>query len=141
MMKSACKWLTAFAAAALLLISCGSSKEDGVKLSVDGCWELTSVSTKSATVGDVTVNVYLEFSGEAFTLYQKIGEGRYTRFTGTFTLNAKESSLSGNYSDGKSWGPYAVACSGENLSLTKDSETDTYKKIDAIPASVASNTY
>ena len=135
-----CKLWMAAVAAALLLVSCGN-KEEKVSLSVDGCWELTSVTTKSATVGSETVSVYIEFASASFTLYQKIGKGRYTRHTGSFQLDQKAKTLSGSYSDGSSWGPYEVACSGENLSLTKDSETDTYKKIEAIPAAVASNTY
>ena len=141
MMRLCKAWIAAIAAA-LLLVSCGSgNKEEKVSLSVDGCWELTSVTTKSATVGSETVSVFIEFSSGAFTLYQKIGQGRYTVFTGFYYLSEKDQTLIGTYADGTAWGPYEVACSDANMSLTKDSETDTYKKIEAIPAAVASNTY
>ena len=140
MMRLCKSWIVAFAAA-MMLLSCGNSKEEKVSLSVDGCWELISVTTKSATVGTETVSVYIEFLAGSFTLYQKIGEGRYTVFSGSYTIDQKEQTLSGTYADGTAWGPYSVACSDANMSLSKDSETDSYKKIDAIPAAVTSNTY
>ena len=95
------------------------------------------------SVGNVQVSVYIEFaSGGSFTLYQKIGEGRYTMFTGSYSLSA-DNKLSGSYNGGSAWGPYDVALSGGTLTLTSagGKEVDTYKKISAIPESVTGNLY
>ena len=139
-----------YIAASLLMLLAACNKEpvddggggggDDTKVSVEGSWELSSVTTK-ASVGGVTVSVYVTFSGGSFTLYQKIGEGRYTQFTGSYTLNDK--TLTGNYAGGKSWGPYTAAMSGGNLTLTSagGKEVDTYKKIGSIPSSVTDNLY
>lgn len=134
------------AACALALVAC--KKDDGgdptptPATGVVGIWELSSVTTK-AVVGDVQVSVYVDFTnGGNFTLYQKIGEGRYTKFTGTYTLTS-DGKLSGSYSGGSSWGPYDAAVSGETLTLTSagGKEVDTYKKISAIPENVLQNLY
>lgn len=124
----------------LAVLSCGKVKpEDENKgLSVDGIWELSSVQTKSAQVGGTTVDVYLEFTAGSFTLYQKIGVGRYTQFTGTYKVG-EDNSLSGSYSGGDSWGPYEASVEGTTLTLSKGSETDTYQKVDAIPEGVLQN--
>ena len=138
-----------FLAVALLLVSaCGGKDNPDTPTPVTpaagditGIWELSSVTTK-ATVGSVNVSVYVEFiSGGTFTLYQKIGEGRYTKFNGKFSF--QDGSLSGSYSDGTKWGPYTASLSGETLTLTSagGKETDTYKKVSAIPESVLSNVY
>ena len=142
--------LFAMAALLLALAACGDNKDNpengsgggstNTKVSVTGIWELASVSTK-ATVGSVNVNVYIDFASDgSFSLYQKIGEGRYTLFTGTYSLSA-DNQLSGKYASGSSWGPYSAAMSGSNLTLTSagGKETDTYKKISAIPESVLKN--
>ena len=48
------------------------------------------------------VDVYVAFSAEGtFDEYQRIGEGRYRHYNGTWTLN--KDILSGVYSDGESW--------------------------------------
>ncbi len=133
-------WL--LAVAVTLFMAC-TKKDDTPKLDVTGAWELSSVATK-ATVGSETVSVYVDFaSAGSFTLYQKIGNGRYTVFTGTYTLDATAGKLSGKYNGGKAWGPYSAAMEGSNLTLTSDGgkEVDTYKKIDAIPESVKNNIY
>ena len=142
------KVLTILAAAALLLCACnkpdgggsGGGGGEDTPLSVEGSWELTNVTTK-ASVGGVSVSVYVSFTSGKFTLYQKIGDGRYTQFTGTYTL--KDKALSGQYDGGKNWGPYTATMSGTNLTLTTagGKETDTYKKIGSIPSTVTDNLY
>lgn len=137
------KFLLALAAGLVLVWGCGKTNPEGGeedKLSVEGAWELSGVATK-VSVGSVDVSVYMEFASGKFTLYQKIGEGRYSKFDGTYTLSDK--SLSGKYSDGTSWGPYTAAMSGSNLTLTSAGgrEVDTYKKISSIPSTVTENTY
>ncbi|MBP3258283.1 MAG: hypothetical protein J6M23_09900 [Bacteroidales bacterium] len=112
------------------------------KLDVTGSWELSNVETK-VSVGSVNVSVYITFaSGDSFTLYQKIGEGRYSVFTGTYTLSS-DNKLSGKYSNNAAWGPYSAALSGGKLTLTSagGKEVDTYTKISSIPAAVSANTY
>lgn len=138
--------LYAVAIAALCLVTaCGKNKQpdkqENKALAVAGVWELSDIVTK-ASIGSVNVSVYLDFASEgSFTLYQKIGEGRYTKFTGTYTV--EKDSLSGKYADGKAWGPYKAEVNGSTLTLVKEggSETDTYRKIDAVPAEVTSNLY
>ena len=137
------KKFLAMAATALCLMACnGKDNPDTPGVSVIGTWELTSVATK-ATVGSVNVSVYVQFAQDgAFSLYQKIGEGRYMPFTGTYKLSA-DNKLSGSYADNTPWGPYDAAMSAGNLVLTSagGKEVDTYKKIDSIPASVTENMY
>lgn len=135
------KFVAFFALAALSLLALSCKKDDPTpepSTGLVGCWELSSVQTK-ASVGSVSVSVYINFAESSFTLYQKLGEGRYTKFTGSWS--ASDGSLSGSYTGGKSWGPYSYSLSGNSLSLSKGSETDTYTRIDSIPPSVTENTY
>ena len=135
------RFIAFFALAALALLALSCKKEDPTPEPTEGlagCWELSYLQTK-ATVGSVTVNVYIEFAESSFTLYQKLGEGRYTKFTGTWIL--ADGSLSGQYTGGKAWGPYNCNVNGDQLTLARGSETDVYTKIDAIPASVTGNVY
>lgn len=132
-------WL--LAVAVTLFAAC--TKNNVSTLDVTGAWELTNVATK-ATVGTETVNVYVDFaSAGTFTLYQKLGQGRYTVFNGTYTVDAAAGTLSGKYSGGKTWGPYSATAEGNTLTLTTEGgkEVDTYQKIDAVPDAVKNNTY
>lgn len=138
--------LYAVAIAALcFLTACGGNdkpgKEETKASDIAGAWELSDIVTK-ASLGSVAVSVYLDFASDGkFTLYQKIGEGRYTKFAGTFAL--EKGVLSGKYSDGKAWGPYNASVDKTSLTLEKEGgkETDVYRKIDAVPAEVTSNLY
>lgn len=128
----------------LAALSCGKSNKDSEtkSLKVTGSWVLSRVETKAPTVGDVPVEIYIDFaSGSAFTLYQKLGEGKFTKFTGTYTVSGKE--LSGSYTGGSAWGPYEMELSEDQLVLSKADgvERDVYSKIDAIPTTVLSNVY
>lgn len=138
------KKLLLMAACVLALVACKKESGDPTPSSegVVGIWELASVTTK-ASVGDVQVSVYVDFTnGGNFTLYQKIGQGRYTKFTGTYTLTS-DSKLAGSYGSGSTWGPYDATVSGETLTLASagGKEVDTYKKISAIPENVLQNLY
>jgi len=115
--------------------------EQTPKSPLAGTWELTAVSTKVA-VGNVDVSVYLVFTEKDFEIYQKIGEGRYTKFDGTYVYGA-DKNLSGKYSNERPWGPYAVEFASDNKTLTLSigNESDTYKKIDAVPQTVMDNLY
>lgn len=131
-----------FAAVLLSMIAgCKPKTPETPKLDVTGAWELSSVSTK-VSVGGEQVSVYLEFTaGGEFTLYQKIGAGRYARFSGNYAIDQDAKQLSGSYSGGKEWGPYSCTCTDSSLTLATVSggETDTYTKIDAVPSSVTEN--
>ena len=92
------KFLTLLACVALFAACNGNDPDEPTvpELDVIGMWELSSVSTK-ASVGSVTVSVYIDFAADnSFTLYQKIGEGRYTKFEGTYNLNKDAAQLSGS---------------------------------------------
>ena len=132
-------------AAVLLPLLAGCGKPDdgkGQKVEVTGVWELSAIATK-VTIGTETVSVYLDFAaGGTFTLYQKIGDGRYMVFKGSWKLS-EDDHLSGTYEDGKAWGPYEATVSGSTMTLVSagGKEVDSYKKIASIPETVTSNTY
>ena len=147
----------AMAFAALALCACGGNKDNPEtpggssgggsgsgtsKADISGCWELVSVTTK-AGIGGLPVSVYLDFTASGgFTLYQQIGDGRYTKFTGTYVLSS-DNKLSGKYDGGANWGPYSAEISAKTIKLTTpgNQEVDTYEKVKAIPASVLGNVY
>lgn len=137
----------ALLAAAVILLGLSSCHKEPVdKLpgadSLVGNWELVSVETKSATVGSINVEVFITFTApDSFTLYQKLGEGRFTKFTGTYSV--EEAKLSGVYSNNnKKWGPYTLGLEEDTLKLTTEGgEVNTYKKIGEIPGNVTSNLY
>ncbi len=116
----------------ILLTALGCQKDDPQPASagIEGQWELTSVTlgTKSAVVGDETVSVYVEFSGDgSFSLYQQLGSGRFAHYGGSWTLSGE--TLCGKYSDGTSWAcDYSVTVDNTTLVLStlpdgKDSYT------------------
>lgn len=108
--------------------SCGDPNAGGpaVAEKIVAEWHLTGVSGLSSIP-----QVYVEFSQDlSFELYQKIGEGRFRRYEGTYQVDG--SLLSGKYSDGEKWGSdYTVAFDGENMTLTAQNgseEVCTYEK-------------
>lgn len=121
--------------AALLLVSCNGKEDDPKPAgpSIEGCWELMDVFTKSARIGSVEVSVFIRFSGNDFTLCQKLGEAlHYTVFTGTYVLDGE--TLTGKYSDGTSFGPYSVKV-GDGIAdfISGDKEVDHYRKVEKLP--------
>lgn len=118
-------------AAALLLTAVSCQKEGGSSsASIVGNWELTSIETKSAKIGDTPVSVSLSFNSDGtFSMEQLIGVGRSSTYSGTYTLEGDK--LSGKYSDGKAWADtYTAAITQETMTLTSSNgkETDTYKR-------------
>lgn len=91
-------------------------------------------------------DIYLGLTeNHKFELYQKIGDGAYHLYRGSWDIDEESAVLSGKYNDGQSWGSeYAVAISEDGKTLTlspKASGTDekhTYTRED-IPSSVSDN--
>lgn len=74
-------------AALATLAACGGGKDEK-PLDITGEWNLVSIQTKSATLGGQTVDVYILFASDrSFTMYQKIGAGRYYKYSGTYVLD------------------------------------------------------
>ena len=125
----------ALIASAVMLVSLftGCHEEDDPIPTVEGCWELASITTKSARLGSETVDVYIQFDATSFILWQKIGDaGRFTQYGGSYTFT--EGVLSGTYSTGKAWGPYNVTLTEAKMTLENNSEKDSYNKITALPS-------
>ena len=103
------------AVAALALAGCkGHRVEPSKAIDVTGEWELTSITTRGASIGGTPIAVYISFTAE-----------------------------SGTYESGKPWGSvYTVAMEGDQMTLTTNggSETDTYRKT-TIPQAVKDNIY
>ena len=131
-MKKILAYIAASAAALLSLCGCGKTDKP---LDITGEWNLNRIETKSAILGDQTVDVYVSFkSDNTFDMYQMLGTGRYRAFSGTWTLVDK--TLSGKYSDGSAWGSrYEVSKDDNVLTLTTETEIDTYTRKN-IPESV-----
>ncbi len=124
----------------LALASCDKEKA-GKALDISGDWNITEISTKAAEIGGVTLDIWISFKADkSFTMYQKIGQGRYDSYSGSWSISGTR--LTGTYSDGKKWATeYDVALEdgGNSLILTSiTGETDTYAK-GTIPPEVLNN--
>lgn len=122
----------------VLSIFAGCRKDNGgdSDVRIDGEWELISLTTKSVDMDGTTLNVYIEFAGGRFELYQKLGDGAYYAFTGSYSVVGDE--LSGQYSDGKAFGAkYNVAIVDDCLELRPVEKNEIQLlKPSSIPASV-----
>lgn len=125
------RFIYILAAAICLLTSCEKELKFPEKLYGD--WFCHSTSLTSTDV-----YVYVSFNGDSFTLYQKIGEGAYRRYLGTYTLTPNISAdgnssytLSGEYNDGTPWGAEYVVESNSNdvMTLTAGGVTETYTRV------------
>lgn len=111
----------------LASVACGEKNEGpAVSEKIVAEWHLISVSGMTSAP-----QVYVDFSQDlSFVLYQKIGEGRFRKYDGTYTVTG--SVVSGKYSDGEKWGSdYEASFEGEKLILTAQngsSEVCTYEK-------------
>lgn len=89
-------------AAVFLIIGCNGSK-DSKSIDVCGQWELMDIQTKAPQIGDVELEIYMDFrQDKTFCLWQKLGKGRHVKYEGTWELTGNV--LNGRYSDGKDWG-------------------------------------
>lgn len=135
------KRLLIILASVLVLASCQKKEQPTKPVDVKGEWELVSISTKSVTIGDQTVSVYLKIVEESFEIYQVMGKSRPRRYTGTYTL--KDKIFSGKYSDGKKLGSsYELTLTDSTMEMksVETGETDHYKK-SSIPANIINEAY
>ena len=121
------KILYILAAAICLLTSC--TKELKFPEKLYGDWFCHSTSLTSTDV-----YVYVTFNGDSFVIYQKIGEGSYRVYQGTYTLTADATGgyiLSGKYNDGTPWGAEYIVESTSNdiITLTAGEVTETYTRV------------
>ena len=94
-------------------------------------------------VSDIDADIYLGLvSDNRFELYQKVGEGAYRLYRGTWKVDENKAILSGKYNDGNAWAAsYSVSIDKDVLTLTSENEAkekSTYKKV-SIPAEVKEN--
>lgn len=116
-MKARIYFLTAVLCA-LALVGCGKEKDT------------PKVNNATKIVGEwhcapegYDVDVYVAFDADgSFEEYQRLGEGRYRHYAGTWSVNKSE--LSGVYADGTEWGStYTLSFEGETMTLTANNES------------------
>ena len=121
--------------ALMLMVSCGEKggKQPELTLEQKLCteWHSTTLSLGGA-------DIYLSFEeNNTFELYQKIVEGAYRLYRGTWNL--EEDILTGKYNDGEDWAAaYQISIEGETLTMTSKNdaaEVSVYKKAE-IPSNV-----
>ena len=81
---------------------------------------------KAAQLGDQTIEVVITFNADkTFSLSQVLGNGRAQEFSGTWALT--ESTLTGKYENGKSWGSsYQVSVENAVLTMIPETEAEIY---------------
>ena len=94
---------------ALGLASCTKTDKNLERLSGEWHWQ--------GIEADVELDVYVVFQTDnTFELFQKIGEGAFRHYSGTFTFDGK--TLTGVYSDKTPWRySYEVLLDGDNLTM------------------------
>ena len=119
--------------AMLALVGCGKEKD------------APKVDNTAKVVGEwhcapegMDVDVYVAFDAAGtFDEYQRLGEGRYRHYAGTWSVAKNE--LSGVYADGTEWGSsYTLSFDGDTMTLTANNESAeamVYTKI-VIPAKI-----
>ena len=88
------------------------AKEETLAEKIAGEWH--------CVVSDIDADIYLNLlTDKTFELYQKVGEGSYRLYRGSWTMDEGLKTLSGKYNDGTSWGSsYAAVISEDKNSLT-----------------------
>lgn len=122
----------------LLIAGCGNKEE---KKNLDelliGEWHSTSLSISDAYT--YAGEVYIGFNADkTFDLYQKIGEGAFRLYRGSWNIDGDV--LAGKYNDGEEWGTrYQISIDGKTLTMKysiHDSEvTSVYTSV-VIPSEV-----
>ncbi len=132
-MKAQIYLLATLLIAALAFVGCGKEKDTP---KVDNAAKVVGEWHCAPEGMDVDVYVAFDAAG-TFDEYQRVGEGRYRHYAGTWSVN--KSVLSGVYADGTEWGStYTLTFEGETMTLTANNdsaEAITYTKV-TIPAEV-----
>ena len=124
--------------AALLIAGCGNKEEKkSLEDLIIGEWHSTSLSMSEAS--SYAGEVYVGFNADkTFELYQKIGEGAFRLYRGTWNLDGDI--LAGKYNDGEEWGtPYQISIDGKTLAMKysiHDSEVTVVYTSAIIPSEV-----
>lgn len=94
-------------------VSCKKAPETSIAIVAE--WHLVEVTGMDASA---VPQVYIDFKADyTFEIYQKVGEGRFRRYDGTYAV--AEDMVTGKYSDGEDWGSgYAAAFEGDFMTLT-----------------------
>lgn len=132
-MKTRICFLMMVLCAAFMVVGCDKNNDTPT---VDPATKIVGEWHCSAEEYDADVYVAFYADG-AFDEYQRIGEGRYRHYAGTWTF--EKDILSGLYADGVEWGSsYKVSFEGDTMMLTsmnESAEAMIYIK-DTIPAEV-----
>lgn len=103
--------------AALLCAAVSCNKAPETSTAIVAEWHLVEVTGMDASA---LPEVYIDFKADyTFEIYQKVGEGRFRRYDGTYAV--AEDMVTGKYSDGEDWGSgYVAAFDGDFMTLTAD---------------------
>ena len=124
-----------FILAALMVIGTTGCKKDEKPID----YKATLVGEWHCAPENIDAEVYASFEeGGSFDLYQKVGEGRYRHYTGTWECEGN--TLSGTYSDGAAWGSSYIVDFKDNdnmllTALNGSEEVMTYTR-ESIPSDV-----
>ena len=103
---------------ALAFVGCGKEKDTP---KVDNAAKVVGEWHCAPEDMDVDVNVAFDAAGK-FDEYQRLGEGRYRHYAGTWSVTKNE--LSGVYADGTEWGSsYTLSFDGDTMTLTANNES------------------
>ncbi len=118
-MKKIFMFAVALLASVAMFSSCGSGESYSPKAAIVGCWQL-QWSDANIDYADV----YAEFNEDmTFTLYQKLQSPTFKHYTGNYLI--ANGVLSGEYSDGKSWGTsYNIVIDNDVMTLTSTTNSD-----------------
>lgn len=144
-------YIITLAMALFVMAGCKKTPKPDPVPAVVGEWQLSNIEVKSVSYAGETVDVYVAFMEEkaedgtvvrTFELYQMVGQGRFRKYTGKWTLEGNI--LSGTYSSNKKpWGSdYEISVEDSTLKLTSvnTGEVDTYQKT-TIPDTVKLEAY
>ena len=119
--------------AALAFVGCGKENDTP---KVDNATKVVGEWHCAPEGYDVDVYVAFDAAG-TFDEYQRLGEGRYRHYEGTWSV--EKNVLSGVYVDGTEWGStYTLSFNGDTMTLTANNESAeaiVYTKTE-IPAEV-----
>ena len=96
-------------------VSCKKGPETSTAIVAE--WHLIEMTgVEAASLPEV----YIDFKSDyTFEIYQKVGEGRFRKYDGTYAV--AEDMVTGKYSDGEDWGSgYTAAFDGDYMTLTAD---------------------